>query len=115
MRHKLRGALQCRSDSARPEGNAAYLLSSESSSSQADSALVSTAQPTLHTKGGRHFGPTGRGAYLSGAPTRECWPRATWSLPLAVQAHDDKHAAWAASHHLQERLAHVRTLPFSAG
>lgn len=113
--HDIRGAVQCRNDSARSEGDAAYTLSSESSSSQAVSASACTGQPSMHAQGGRHFGVIRKGANMGAAPKGEQWLRTTWDsrLDTCVRAQDDKHATWGASQHLQERLANVRTLPFS--
>lgn len=107
--------MHCRNDSRRPDVDAAYVLSSESSSSRAVSASASTTEPPLPAQGGRHYGAIGRGTYLSGAPKREQWLRTKWdsSLDTYVRAQDDKHATWGVSQHLQERLANVRTLPFS--
>ena len=103
----------CRSDRARPDGGAALIGSSECCSSQAVSASVSTGEPEVHARGSRDFGLSSRTAYMNGASMREVRSGVCRNSHLDVRADDDQRARWGATHHLQERLADVRTLPFS--
>ena len=61
------------------------------------------------------FGLSSKGAELGSASTRNHRPGTTWEPRLDVRVSDHKYDTGGMSHHLQERLANVRTLPFNMG
>jgi len=104
----------CRTEGGKHDTNVAYLgISESSSSSQVVSTGASLVHQLSHDERRGVFSLSSNDMTLESVSMKEnrTGIKTPWELPtLWTECH--KHATWGASHHLQERLAAIRTLPF---